>query len=112
MSTSNLLELLLNLLRDPSAYREDPEGFLSDCGDVSPDDIREALILLQDRQDANVNRDYNTVDDRDTNIDNSTDIQVETEGGDFDADIDFDSTVASDEDEDDDNDEDEENEND
>src|SRR5918992_2462385 len=142
MSTSNLLELLLNLLRDPSAYREDPEGFLSDCGDVSPDDIREALILLKDRQDANVNRDHNTggnhfvqvpppppapalepgesnheatvryldtyvtnnyttVDDRDTNIDNSTDIQVETEGGDFDADIDFDSTVASDEDEDD-----------
>jgi hypothetical protein len=60
MSTTNLLELLLNLLRDPSAYREDPEGFLASCGDVSPEDIREALILLQDRQDADFSREYNT----------------------------------------------------
>jgi hypothetical protein len=60
MSTTNLLELLLNLLRDPGAYREDPEGFLSSCGDVSPEDIREALILLQDRQDADFGREYNT----------------------------------------------------
>jgi hypothetical protein len=60
MSTTNLLELLLNLLRDPSAYREDPEGFLASCGDVSPEDIREALVLLQDRQDADFSRDYNT----------------------------------------------------
>jgi hypothetical protein len=60
MSTTNLLELLLNLLRDPSAYREDPEGFLSSCGDVSPEDIREALTLLQDRQDADFSRDYHT----------------------------------------------------
>src|SRR5918998_6907642 len=56
MSTSNLLETLQNLLRDPAAYREDPEGFLSSSGDVSPDDIREALILLQDRQDADLGR--------------------------------------------------------
>jgi hypothetical protein len=60
MSTTNLLELLLNLLRDPSAYREDPEGFLASCGDVSPEDIREALVLLQDRQDADFSREYNT----------------------------------------------------
>jgi hypothetical protein len=64
MTTStSLLELLLNLLRDPSAlaaYRDDPEGFLSSCGDVSPEDIREALILLQDNQDADFGRDYNT----------------------------------------------------
>ena len=58
MSTTSLIELLLNLLRDPSAFREDPEGFLSSCGDVSPEDIREALILLQDRQDADFSRDY------------------------------------------------------
>jgi hypothetical protein len=133
MSTTNLLELLLNLLRDPSAYREDPEGFLSSCGDVSPEDIREALLLLQDRQDADFGREYNSggnvihvpppppaaepepgesnheaavryldtyvtnnyIDDRDTNIDNSTNLQVETDGGDFDADIDVDSVVAS-----------------
>jgi hypothetical protein len=56
MSTPNLLELLQNLLRDPTAYREDPEGFLSASGDVSPDDIREALILLQDRQDSDLGR--------------------------------------------------------
>jgi hypothetical protein len=37
----------------------------------------------------------NYVDDRDTNIDNSTNIQADTDGGDFNADIDVDSTVAS-----------------
>ena len=133
MATTNLLELLLNLLRDPSAYRDDPEGFLSSCGDVSPEDIREALILLQDRQDADFSRDHNTggnhvhvpppppasdpepgesnqeaavryldtyitnnyIDDRDTNIDNSTNIQADTGGGDFDLDVDVDSVVAS-----------------
>jgi hypothetical protein len=58
MSTTSLLELLLNLLRDPSAFREDPEGVLASCGDVSPEDIREALILLQDRQDADFSREY------------------------------------------------------
>src|SRR5688572_2988671 len=60
MSTSNLLELLQNLLRDPTAYREDPEGFLSPCGDLSPEDVREALILLQDRQDTDFGRVSNT----------------------------------------------------
>jgi hypothetical protein len=64
MSTvTSLLELLLNLLRDPSAiaaFREDPEGYLASCGNVSPDDIREALVLLQDNQDADFSRDHNT----------------------------------------------------
>jgi hypothetical protein len=64
MTTStSLLELLLNLLRDPSslaAYREDPEGFLASCGDVSPGDIRDALVLLQDNQDADFSREYNS----------------------------------------------------
>jgi hypothetical protein len=62
-NSTSLLELLLSLLRDPgalAAYRDDPEGFLSSCGDVSPEDIREALILLQDNQDADFGRDYNT----------------------------------------------------
>jgi alkanesulfonate monooxygenase SsuD/methylene tetrahydromethanopterin reductase-like flavin-dependent oxidoreductase (luciferase family) len=58
MSTTNLLEQLANLLRDPVAYREDPEGVLASCGDVSPADIHEALLLLQDRQDADFNRDH------------------------------------------------------
>lgn len=134
MSTTNLLDLLLALLRDPSAYREDPEGFLSACGDPSPEDIREALILLQDRQGAEFGRDHhiagnhvvhvpppppaaapepgesnqeaavryldtyitnNYVDDRDTNVDNSTNIQADTDGGDFGLDVDVDSVVAS-----------------
>jgi hypothetical protein len=62
-ASTSLFELLLNLLRDPSAltaYREDPEGFLSDCGDVSPADIREALLLIQDSQEADFGRDHNT----------------------------------------------------
>jgi hypothetical protein len=62
-ASTSLFELLLNLLRDPSAltaYREDPEGFLSDCGDVSPADIREALLLVQDSQEADFGRDHNT----------------------------------------------------
>jgi hypothetical protein len=62
-ASTSLLELLLNLLRDPSAltaYREDPEGFLSACGDVSPADVREALLLIQDSQEADFGRDYNT----------------------------------------------------
>jgi hypothetical protein len=64
MTTStSLLELLLNMLRDPNAlaaYQDDPDGFLASCGDVSPDDIREALVLLQDNQDSDFSRDYNT----------------------------------------------------
>ena len=62
-ASTSLLELLLNLLRDPdalAAYRDDPEGFLASCGDVSPDDIHDALVLLQDNQDAGFDRDYNT----------------------------------------------------
>jgi hypothetical protein len=56
MSTPNLLDLLQNLLRDPTGFREDPEGFLSPSGDVSPDDIHEALTLLQDRPDSDLGR--------------------------------------------------------
>jgi hypothetical protein len=60
MSTPNLLDLLQNLLRDPAGFREDPEGFLSPSGDVSPDDVHEALTLLQDRQDSDLGRVSNT----------------------------------------------------
>jgi hypothetical protein len=62
-SSTSLIDLLLNLLRDPqalAAYQEDPQGFLSSCGDVSPSDIHDALLLLQDSQDADFSRDYNT----------------------------------------------------
>jgi hypothetical protein len=62
-SSTSLIDLLLNLLRDPqalAAYQNDPQGYLSSCGDVSPDDIHDALVLLQDSQDADHSRDHNT----------------------------------------------------
>ncbi|MCU1666098.1 MAG: hypothetical protein JWR58_6163, partial [Pseudonocardia sp.] len=55
----SLIDLLLNLLRDPqalAAYQNNPQGFLSSCGsNVSPADIHDALVLLQDSQDADSN---------------------------------------------------------
>ncbi|MCU1664100.1 MAG: hypothetical protein JWR58_4165, partial [Pseudonocardia sp.] len=62
-SSTSLIDLLLNLLRDPqalAAYQNDPQGFLSSCGDVAPADIHDALVLLQDSQDADHSRDHNT----------------------------------------------------
>ncbi|MHA6623879.1 IniB N-terminal domain-containing protein [Pseudonocardia sichuanensis] len=62
-NSTTLIELLLSILRDPSAldaYRDDPDGFLASCGDISPEDVREALVLLEDNQDASFDRDYNT----------------------------------------------------
>jgi hypothetical protein len=62
-SSNSLIDLLLNLLRDPqalAAYQDDPQGFLSSCGNVSPADVHDALLLLQDSQDADSSRDYNT----------------------------------------------------
>jgi hypothetical protein len=62
MTTStSLLDLLLSLFRGPeamAAFEEDPKGFLGSCGDISPDDVRDALVLLQDSQDADLDRDY------------------------------------------------------
>jgi hypothetical protein len=64
MTTStSLLDLLLNLLRDPSAlaaYQDDPEAYLSSCGDFSPADVHDALVLIQDNQDADLDRDHST----------------------------------------------------
>ena len=54
---------LLNLLRDPeakAAFKDDPNGFLASCGDISPDDVHDALVLLQDNQRADFDREYNT----------------------------------------------------
>jgi hypothetical protein len=64
MTTStSLLDLLLNLFRDPeamAAFKDDPNGYLAPCGDISPDDVRDALVLLDDNQDASFDREYNT----------------------------------------------------
>ncbi len=66
MTTSTtLIEFLLNLMRDPAAqtaFQDDPQGYLASCGvgDISPADVHDALVLLEDNQDADFSRDYNT----------------------------------------------------
>lgn len=53
MTTStSLIDLIMSLLKDPSAraaFQEDPEGFLASCGDVSAEDIKDAIDLADDR---------------------------------------------------------------
>jgi hypothetical protein len=132
-----LMEFILNLLSDDEArqdFADNPDKALDDAGlgDLSADDVRDALELMHDdSQSADFSREFNSggneinvaapapvhhdddggsesaaeyinnyitqnyIDDRDTNIDNSTNIQADTGGGDFNADIDVDSTVAS-----------------
>jgi hypothetical protein len=142
MTTStSLIEFLLNLLRDPEAreaFLEDGDKYLEDCGidHLSPADLHDALVLLQDNQEASFDREHNTggnsitvhtppppahhgdhgdddhddnhdavqylnhyitnnyVYDNDTNIDNSLNQVIDTDGGDFDQDIDVDNTLA------------------
>ncbi|OLT10159.1 hypothetical protein BJF78_29320 [Pseudonocardia sp. CNS-139] len=66
MTTStSLIEFLLNLLRDPEAreqFLEDGDGYLASCGidHLSATDLHDALLLLQDSQDASFDREYNT----------------------------------------------------
>jgi hypothetical protein len=66
MTTSTtLIEFLLNLMRDPAAqtaFQDDPQGYLASCGvgDVSPADVHDALVLLEDNQHADFSRDHNT----------------------------------------------------
>src|SRR3979490_485003 len=59
-SSTSLIDLLLNLLRDPqalAAYQNNPQGFLSSCAsNVSAADTHDALVLLQDSQDADPNQ--------------------------------------------------------
>jgi hypothetical protein len=62
-ASTSLLDLLLSLFRSPealAAYKEDPQGFLSSCVNISPADVRDALVLLEDSQEAEFSRDYNT----------------------------------------------------
>ncbi|MGI5126459.1 IniB N-terminal domain-containing protein [Pseudonocardia sp. CA-107938] len=53
MTTStSLIDLIMSLLRDPAqraAFQEDPEGFLASCGDISPEDVKDAIELADDR---------------------------------------------------------------
>ncbi|GAA1214032.1 IniB N-terminal domain-containing protein [Pseudonocardia alaniniphila] len=62
MTTStSLLDLLLDLLRDPEAkatFNDDPDGYLATCGALSAADVRDAIVLLQDEQEADLDREY------------------------------------------------------
>ena len=64
MTTStSLIDLILNLLRDPealAAFKADPTAFTAQCGDFGSADVQDALVLLQDNQDADFSRDHNT----------------------------------------------------
>jgi hypothetical protein len=122
MTTStSLIDLIMSLLKDPAqraAFSDDPQGFLASCGDISPEDVKDAIDLADDRDshqggnhihvppaphphphpgesdhDAAV-RYLNTyvtnnysIDDRDTNVDNSIHQNIDNRDGHFDQDI-------------------------
>jgi hypothetical protein len=133
---SNLIDLILRLLKDPAAlaeFEQNPDAVLAACGatTVSPEDVHDALVLADDDKDDDDNNNKNDngghhhhvpppphphagesdhdaavryikeyvtnnyVDDRDTNIDNSVNQQIHTDGGDVDQLIRTTSTTAS-----------------
>jgi hypothetical protein len=123
-ASPSLIELLINLLRDPAAleeFRDDPHGFLACCGDVSAEDVRDAIAEIRDRSDGGnhvhlppppapykndgesdddatiryINNYYTEIDDRDTYVDNSIHQEVDTGGGIFEQNLDVDSQVLS-----------------
>ncbi|MHA6797174.1 IniB N-terminal domain-containing protein [Pseudonocardia bannensis] len=62
---TSLLDLLLSLLRDDealAAFQDDPDAFLASCGltELTPEDVHDALVLVEDNQDADFDREYNT----------------------------------------------------
>jgi hypothetical protein len=105
------------------AFQRDPEGYLDRCGfsHVSNDDVRDALTLISDDDDRHgshghhyppprhyhhdespshyireyVTNNYTTVEQHNTNIDNSVHQNIDTDGGDFNQVIDNDPVVAS-----------------
>jgi len=147
---SNLIDLILRLLKDPAAlaeFQQNPDAVLAACGatTVSPEDVHDALVLADDHNDHN-DKDHggngddngggngggngghhghhghvpppphphpgeseheaavryikeyvtnNYVDDRDTNVDNSVNQQIHTDGGDVDQIIRTTSSTAS-----------------
>jgi hypothetical protein len=133
---SNLIDLILRLLKDPAAlaeFQQNPDAVLAACGatTLDPQDVHDALVLADDKyddgNDHNKNdsgghhhhvpppprpehgesehdaavryiKEYvtnNYVDDRDTNIDNSVNQQIHTDGGDVDQVIRTTSSTAS-----------------
>jgi hypothetical protein len=140
---SNLIDLILRLLKDPAAlaeFEKNPDAVLASCGatNVSPEDVHDALVLANDDHDDDDGKhdngrhdngghdngghhhvpppphphsgesshdaavryikEYvtnNYVDDRDTNVDNSVNQQIHTDGGDVDQFIRTTSSTAS-----------------
>ena len=143
----SILEFLQNMIDDVSLrdwFARDPQGALEYHGlkDVSPEDVRDAIVLADDSQTADFSRNVdqsfhgtigaaaahhsshdkghdnghdnghseghreaiehlsryvtnNFVDDRDTNVDDSVNQQIHTDGGDVTQDIETHSTTAS-----------------
>ena len=120
MTTStSLIDLIMSLLRDPAqraAFQDDPEGFLASCGDISPQDVKDAIDLADDRDSHSGGNHIhvppaphphphpgesdheaavrylntyvtNNYTIDDRDIDNSVHQNVDTDGGDFDQDI-------------------------
>ena len=107
-----------------AAFQADPQGYLNECGfhDVSGADVHEALTLISDddhhsHSDHNVHypppreyhhgdspehvlrsyitNNYTTINEHNTNIDDSVHQNIDTHGGDFQQTIDNDPVVAS-----------------
>jgi hypothetical protein len=124
VAATNLIDLILRLLNDPEAlaeFKANPDAVLASCGatDLSPADVHDALVLTDDEHhhstpppppphphhgesehaaairyiNSYVTNNY--VDDRDTNVDNSVNQQIDTGGGDLDQDIHTSSVTAS-----------------
>jgi hypothetical protein len=123
-AANNLIDLILRLLNDPEAlaeFKANPDAVLASCGatDVSPADVHDALVLTDDEHhhtspppppphphhgetehaaairyiNSYVTNNY--VDDRDTNVNNSVNQQIDTGGGDLDQNIHTSSVTAS-----------------
>ncbi|MBC3194611.1 hypothetical protein H7X46_26530 [Pseudonocardia sp. C8] len=61
----SLIQFILDLLRDPqllAEFKEDPHGVLASCGlsEASAEDVRDAIVLVQDNDEVSFDRDYNT----------------------------------------------------
>ncbi len=124
MAANNLIDLILRLLNNPEAlaeFKANPDAVLASCGatDVSPADVHDALVLTDDEHhhtppppppphphpgesehaaairyiNSYVTNNY--VDDRDTNVDNSVNQQIDTGGGNLDQNIHTSSVTAS-----------------
>lgn len=62
---TSLIDFLLSLLQDPGARQEfldNPDDYLAECGidHVSAADLHDALLLMQESQDASFDRDFNS----------------------------------------------------